>query len=74
MVQVITIFRTSDGMDHENKYEAEKHQRMLDLKDAFKEYQAGRPGGMSITGFFDFLETKGDLVHSYLSDLRPDRE
>ena len=66
-VQEITRFLTTDGTEHENLQRARAHQNMLDVKDAFEKYQDGRPGGMSKSGFFDFLARNRDLVMSYLA-------
>lgn len=39
---------------------------MLNLIEAFRQYQAGRPGGMGLSGFFDFLKSNHDTIRNYI--------
>lgn len=66
MITQVTIFETDDGKQFPNLQEAKKHSAMLDVKAAFKEYQSGRPGGMSLSGFFDFLHSNREIISIYL--------
>lgn len=66
MITQRTIFTTSDGLDFDNLEKAKGHQTAVDLKSAFKEYQKGRPGGMSLTGFFDFIDRNRDHMATYI--------
>ncbi len=68
-IETITSFRTTDGEMHDNLQNAEAHQIHLDLRAAFRTYQAGRPGGMGWAGFQLFLNLNRELVRSYLDKL-----
>jgi hypothetical protein len=67
-VAQVTRFVTTDGAEHENLQVAQHWQNFVDLKDAFRAYQKGRPGGMSMSGFFDFLEKNKGLISDYLAE------
>jgi hypothetical protein len=62
---VKTVFQTDDGEVFVTSEEANEHQVVLDLKAAYKRYMNGRPGGLGLDGFMEFLNINRDEILAY---------